>query len=190
MHVRKELIENIAIEENYSFLLDLDDLMPELKIEMRSSLIQKYLVLTQKWKGYKFHRDRNEILTLSKENYNTHLFLRFSIFIGNGDTNMYFGITGPLDKAEEFEIPEIAEMRNILHEKSMEFWTGFGYENMRWVFKYFRTDRNTLFNCIKNNESMRVAFQPFLDDFLDTFSEQLDSIENINLKLTEYYNKK
>lgn len=186
MHIRKELIESIAIEQNYSFLLDLNELMPELLVEIRSNLIQKHFILIGKWEEYKFNRHKNEFLILSKDRFTNSAFFRFAFFIGNGDKNMYFGITGPFDKVIDIKSNGIETIKNIFKNKNMTEWAGF---EMKWLYKYFGTDRNTLFNSIKNNEDITFSITPFMQEFFDTFSNDLKMIEEVNEELFIYYNK-
>lgn len=180
--IKQDLIKSIAIEENYSFLLDMNELMPEILNEIRSNLIQVHFKLQGKWQEYKFHRHEKEILILSKEAFNSPSFFRFCIYIGGGDSNMYFGITGPFHKESLIQIDEIKELKQILKNTSLIEWSGF---NMKWFYKYFGTNRNTLFNSLKNGEDIKLAITPFAEEFFGTFSEQLDLIDEINIKLAK-----
>ncbi len=185
MHIRKELIESIAIEQNYSFLLDLNELMPELLIEICSNLIQKHFILTDKWEGYKFSRHENELLILSKDRFTSPSFFRFAVYFGDED-KMYFGIIGPFDKVIDTKSNEIETIKNIFKDKNMTEWKAYGF---KWWYKYFGADRNTLFNSIKNNEDMTFSMTPFMEEFFDTFSNELRTIEDINEELLTYYKK-
>ncbi len=176
MDVRKKLITELAKEENFSFLLDLNDLMPEILIEIRAKLFESKLVFPEDWIGYKIIKD-NEILNISKEKYSSDSFFRFSIYIGNEDRKLYYGITGPWVKSNS--IPEI----KILHSqiKSMttqEQWRD-KYKN-EWIYKYFSQDNESLFTLIRNGQNIDFAILPFINEFFNTCSKLKTLLEKAN----------
>lgn len=176
MDVRKKLITELAKEENFSFLLDLNDLMPEILIEIRAKLFESKLVFPEDWIGYKIIKD-SEILNISKEKYSSDSFFRFSIYIGNEDSKMYYGITGPWAKSNI--VPEIDELKSKSESIKLTFWKN-------WMYKYFDTNRESLFNSIRNNQNVNEAFIPFSKEFFSKCSKLIKSLENVNETLLKY----
>jgi len=174
MNIKNELLDKIAIEDNFSFLLELNELMPEILTEIRFKLLEKYFTISENWKDYKIYRIENEVLSISKECFASNFFFKFTIYFGNDHGNMFFGIKGPWYKSNE--INEIAELGKKCEQKSLSPWSD-------WMFKNFNTQRDILFNSIKKNQEIKISINSFEEEFYDVSNYLFELLNTVNEQL-------
>lgn len=175
MDIRNNLIKKLATEENISFILDINELMPDLLTEIRANLFENNFKLPEDWNEYKIIRE-GEILHIAKNKFSSEGFFRFSIYLGNQEDNLFFGITGPWGRSN------ITEIRNLQTKSEMiglSRWSN-------WVYKYFSSNRESLFSCIRNNQNTETVLASFIEEFYNKCSDLREILEVTNENLLKH----
>jgi hypothetical protein len=172
MEIRKKLIQEIVTEESFPFLLDMNELMPDILIEIRARLFEKNIKFPADWKEYRMVRD-GENLHITTDKYLNNRYFRFSIYIGNKDQRLYYGITGPWDFNNK---TELLNLSNIAVAAGFTRWTN-------WAYKYFSVSMETFYSSIRNNQNLEIVMAPLLDEFFNSCSAFRESLETANENL-------
>ena len=174
MDIRKKLIIDLASEDNIPFLIDLNDILPEVFGEFRSRLFENKINMPDGWIGYKVFRSNKEMVYIASHVFSGDGVFRFSIYTGNSERNLYYGITGPFSMEDT-----ISEVKDLLEDLQKR---GFRRRQI-WMFRYFMSQRDSLFDCIRNKQNIDIAFAPFAEEFFTKCGPIKDSLERANQAL-------
>ncbi len=175
MDIRNNLIKKLVTEENFSFILDINELMPDLLTEIRANLFENKFKLPEEWNEYKIIRE-GEILHIAKNKFLSEGFFRFSIYLGNQHDNLFFGITGPWGRSN---ITEISNLKTKSETLGLSQWSN-------WVYKYFSAKRESLFSYVRNNQNTETILASFTEEFFNKCSELKELLEFANDNLLKH----
>lgn len=177
MNPRKELIKELSIEDNMSFLLELQEILPEIKVEFIGNQIENFINFTEEWSGYKKIREE-EIIYISKDKISSNYF-RFAIYFGN-DYEFFYGIIGPWEKRNLISEVEIlySNTKSITNEEQWK-----DKYNNDWIYKYFNRKKELIYNSIRNGQTINIAINPLIDEFFYECSKLKKLLENTNRAL-------
>lgn len=176
MDIRKKLIKDLAKEENLSFLVDLSDILPDVFAEYYIQLFEKKIEFPENWKNYKIVRNNsdNDNINIVHDSFVGDAYFSFSLYIGQGDKNFYYGIRGPWDKSNS--IDEVKSLQLKSESMSLIPWKN-------WMYSYFKSNRDSIFNCIRLEQDINIAFLPFKDEFFNNCNLLKDLLEKSNIAI-------
>lgn len=171
MDIRSRLIKELTIEENYSFLLDMEELMPQIRIEMCANIIMKELKLSGAWSEYKLSRV-GDLFNISKDKYLVPGLFRFSIYFGDKHGDLFFGIRHASKTPNTiFDTNNLAIQCSSL---KLISWAD-------WYYKYFSTNKNSLFTAIRNGQNITEYFNDNISSqFFSDLTPMLEAVEAAN----------
>lgn len=177
MNPRKELIKKLSQNENITFLLELNDMLPEILIEIQFNILENKIEFNEKWNDFKMIRSY-EILYVSKDEFNASNYFQFAIYVGYPGT-MLFGVIGPWDKKDLFE--DIKAFYESCQKIGLVNWMD-KYRN-NWMYKYFSKDNTSLFNLIRNGQTTDSAIIPYINEFFIDCLKLKTELEKLNKTL-------
>jgi len=171
MDVRTRLIKELTVEDNYSFLLDLEDLMPQIRIEMIANIIEKELKFTGPWADYKLSRV-GDLYNVSKPKYLIPGLFRFSIYFGRRHGDLFYGIR------HASKVPNTIFQTNSLLAKC-EALKLISWED--WYYRYFTVNETSIFTAIKNGQNTSEFFNDNIaSQFFADFTPMISALEEAN----------
>ena len=181
MDIRTRLIKELTVEENYLFLLDMDDLMPRIKIEMCASIIEKELKLSGAWADYKLSRV-GDLYNISKDKYLAPGLFRFSIYFGDKHGDLFYGVRHASKTPNTIFETNALDVRCI--ELKLTSWAD-------WHYRYFTTNKASLFTAIKNGQNISDFFNDNISNqFFTDFTPMITAVEEANEMLLNAHLRK
>jgi hypothetical protein len=161
MNIINSLSQELAIDDNISYFLEIEKLIPTIKSEYCISKVRPVLESTPELSALEFHR-HGDILRFASKTTSDSGFT-FSVYLGVGDKNWYYGVIGPWNKPSE----PIAKLKKAMEVSGYTYWS-------EWMFKYFTTiNRSSFLNPLEsgdtldlNLEKVKVEILQLVNDFM------------------------
>ena len=167
------------LSQQVDFLLEIESLLPKVKSYVYKKCITQFRddVLPDKcWDGYEI-RVLGDNLIIENQKYSGKKYFHPTIYVGTGDRNNYYGVTGNKSIFDQ-STPELDALKKTLEQHETSRWT-------HWIgYRYFiNRKREELWEISLSQEALNSFYQQWSEEFW-SFAESIrESIENLNKSL-------
>ena len=169
---RTVMIAELATTENLLAIRELCELLPEIVVEHHKKLFEDAFAIEGIWEGYKIFgipsKGRLEVSIPS--NVGCNLF-RFVISVSDGDSNWFFGITGPWNLATQHS--EIMALKDACAQHQLQPWKD-------WIFAYFDSQRSDVYGLLGQEVDVKPILVSMVRQFLKKCGQLKDQVEQVN----------
>lgn len=139
----KALVNELATTENFFMIKELVKLFPQVCYQHNSKIFRDNFQLSDLSTSYKYIDATLERLEIGDLSCSGDKFFRFAIYIGDADSNWYFGVVGPWPQYRDR--PEVKDLESECQKLDMA---------LKWNFWYsvnFKSQRSVVYDNLANN---------------------------------------
>jgi hypothetical protein len=173
---KQELLRKLAQLENIPFILNFEELLPEIKKRILLDLFMKHMTLPEEWNGFVKESNAYDSLYLFPKADTDRKGFRFAICTGLED-QVFYGIIGPWEFKEH--LPEVKNFRSILEAHKMVFGWKDKYLNP-WAYRYFEYKRQGFHYELHNDSNYNHAIIPYTNEFFTVCTELIPELVLVN----------
>jgi hypothetical protein len=174
--------EDVRLEflaQQVDFLVEIESLLPKVKAYVNRKCLDQFIdeILPSKlWGGYKKSVAGN-ILTIENEYYKGSKYFHLTIFIGTGDRNNYYGVSGDKELIDASDL-RLEPLKKVLEKHGASSWRN-------WLgYLYFSSrSRDEIWPISLSQDALSHFYEQWNSEFWEFAESVREPVEKVNESL-------